>query len=95
MQAPRLAYSLDERICLDAALGVLAVGDIPPSGAFPPLNESQCAEEDAKSDFDTLGLGLPLAESKHRPFRLVFTFLGVVAGFSAFRESGRVTLGIS
>jgi len=41
------------------------------------------------------GLGLPLAESKHKPMRLVFTFHGVVADFSAFRESGWVTLGIA
>jgi len=54
LAAISLAYSLDERICFDAALGVLAVGDIPPSGAFPPLNESRCAEEEAKGDFDTL-----------------------------------------
>jgi len=60
LAAISLAYSLDERICFDAALGVLAVGDIPPSGAFPPLIESRCAKEEAKGDFE------PFAASRAR-----------------------------
>jgi len=54
LAAISLAYGLDERICFDAALGVLAVGDIPASGAFPPQKESRRLQEEAKGDFDSL-----------------------------------------
>ena len=37
-------------------------------------------------------IGMPLAEKKHRPMAPVFTFLGVLADFSALRSKRVVQL---